>query len=323
MLLAQEEKSGKYYVGQSEKMLDCQAFQELRGKVQLILTSPPFPLNEKKSYGNMNGSRYQQWFADLAPIFAEMLTSDGSIVIEMGNGWEPKKPVQSLLPLKSLMSFVENEETDLRLIQQFVSYNPSRLPSPAQWVTINRIRTVDSFTNVWWIAKSDFPKADNSKVLRPYSKSMRNLFKRGEFNSGRRPSGHVVSQDGFLKDCGGSIAHNFIEIESMDDKREVRLPDPFNSLSFSNSISNDQFIRGCKEKGINKPHPARMHMGLAAFFIQYLTDCGDWVLDPFAGSNTTGYAAASLGRKWLAIEAREEYIEQSRIRFQDPALATL
>ena len=64
-------------------------------------------------------------------------------------------------------------------------------------------------------------------------------------------------------------------------------------------------------------------MGLAAFFIQYLTDCGDWVLDPFAGSNTTGYAAASLGRKWLAIEAREEYIEQSRIRFQDPALATL
>ena len=139
MLLAQEEKSGSYYVGQSETMLDCQAIQELRGKIQLIMTSPPFPLNEKKSYGNMNGSSYQKWFADLAPIFAEMLTSDGSIVIEMGNSWEPKKPIQSLLPLKSLMSFVDNEETDLRLIQQFVSYNPSRLPSPAQWVTINRI----------------------------------------------------------------------------------------------------------------------------------------------------------------------------------------
>lgn len=268
----------------------------------------------------MTGDRYLKWFTDLAPIFAEMLAEDGSIVIEMGNGWEPNRPVQSLLPLKALMSFVENSQSGLRLIQQFVCYNPSRLPSPAQWVTINRMRTVDSFTNIWWIAKSDLPKADNSKVLRPYSSSMLNLLSRGAFNAGKRPSGHDVSEAGFLRNCGGSIAHNFFELEDMDSKRKVRLPEPFNAFSLSNTISNDFFTRTCKERGIKKPHPARMQMGLAAFFIQYLTERGDWVLDPFAGSNTTGYAAARLGRRWIAIEAREEYVEQSRIRFEDPAL---
>lgn len=323
MLLAQRKKSGRYYIGESEKILDHRSFRSLRKKVQLILTSPPFPLNEKKTYGNMTGDEYLDWFSSLAPIFSEILTADGSIVIEMGNGWEPKRPIQSLLPLKSLISFVENDKAGLRLIQQFVCYNPSRLPSPAQWVTVNRIRTVDSFTNIWWIAKSDFPKADNSKVLRPYSNSMLNLLNKGDFNSGKRPSGHQISGVGFLRDCGGSIAHNFFEVESMDDKREVRLPDPFNSFSLSNSISNDFFARTCKERGIKNPHPARMQMGLAAFFIQYLTDRGDLVLDPFAGSNTTGYAAARLNRKWLAIDNKEEYVEQSKIRFEDPALKNL
>jgi DNA modification methylase len=319
VLLAQRTKSGRYYIGESETILDSRAFRNLRGKVQLILTSPPFPLNEKKSYGNMTGDKYLEWFANLAPIFSEMLTDDGSILIEMGNGWEPKRPVQSMLPLKSLMSFVENEKAELRLIQQFICYNPSRLPSPAQWVTVNRIRTVDSFTNIWWMAKSDFPKADNSNVLRPYSDSMLSLLNKKGFNSGKRPSGHNISEIGFLRDCGGSIAHNFFEVESMDSNREVRLP---NAFSMSNSASNDLFSRTCKERGVTL-HPARMQMGLAAFFIQYLTDRGDLVLDPFAGSNTTGYAAARLGRRWLAIDAKEEYVEQSRIRFEDPALKNI
>jgi DNA modification methylase len=317
--LGHSKKSGRYYIGNSEEMLSYRPLRNLKGKIQLILTSPPFPLNEKKSYGNMTGAQYLEWFASLAPKFAAMLTEDGSVVIEMGNGWEPKRPVQSLLPLKTLMSFVENEEAGLRLIQQFVCYNPSRLPSPAQWVTVNRMRTVDSFTNVWWIAKSDFPKADNSKVLRPYSDSMQKLLDRRNFNNGKRPSGHHISEAAFLRDCGGSIAHNLFELDSMDANREVRLP---NAFSLSNSISNDFFTRTCKERGIKKPHPARMQMGLAAFFIQYLTDRDDCVLDPFAGSNTTGYAAARLGRKWIAIDAKEEYVEQSKIRFEDPALKT-
>ena len=158
---------GKYYIGKCEETIKE---LNLKEKVQLILTSPPFPLNNKKKYGNLNGNEYLEWFTGLAELFSNALTPNGSIVIEMGNAWEKNRPVQSLLHLNSLLSFVNNEKAGLRLCQEFICYNPARLPSPAQWVTINRIRAIDSFTHVWWIANSDYPKADNRRVLRPYSK---------------------------------------------------------------------------------------------------------------------------------------------------------
>ena len=167
------------------------------------------------------------------------------------------------------------------------------------------------------MAKTDFPKANNSKVLRPYSNRMKYLLSTGRYNGGKRPSQHNIGKTSFLKDCGGSIAHNLFELDPMDSEREVRLPT--NAFSFSNSISSDFLSRTCKERKIT-PHPARMPMGLAAFFIEFLTDPGDIVLDPFAGSNTTGYIAARLDRKWIAIDVEEKFVEQSQIRFEDPAL---
>jgi len=308
---------GAYYQGDCVKVLTSKPFQRLQGKVQLIVTSPPYPLNEKKSYGNLTGEAYLEWVKSLAPVFSKMLTDDGSIVIELGNSWEPGRPVQSLLALEALLAFTKAQDANLRLIQQFVCYNPSRLPSPASWVTVNPIRTVDSFTHVWWLSKTDWPKADNSKVLRPYSKAMKDLLKKGTYNSGTRPSEHTVSEKGFLNDRGGSIAHNFFEMEQMQSGRDVRLP---NAFSFSNTASNDIYHAECQKKNI-KPHPARMPVGLANFFIEYLTSPGDLVLDPFGGSNTTGYAAALAKRQWIAIEMRSSYVEQSKLRFLDPALA--
>jgi len=308
---------GNYHIGYCENILNNNSFKKVKNKVQLILTSPPFPLNSKKKYGNLNGNEYKKWIESLAPIFSDFLTENGSIVIELGNAWEPKKPIQSLLPLESLMAFVGNKKANLRLCQEFVCYNPSRLPSPAQWVTVNRIRTIDSYTRVWWMANSDFPKADNRKILRPYSKSMEALLKRKTYNSGKRPSEHIIGEKSFLKRNGGSITHNVIELEQIDDDRDIRLPK--NIFSFANTNSNDYFLKLCREKGM-PPHPARMPLSLAAFFIEFLTDEGDLVLDPFGGTNTTGYCAEKLGRKWIAIEADKKYAEQSLLRFSDPKL---
>lgn len=311
-------KKGMLIQGNSIELLqNDKDLSELKGKVSLIVTSPPFPLNNKKQYGNEKGEEYKDWFIKLAPIFSDLLADNGSLVIEIGNAWEPERPVQSLLHLECLLGMVKHPEANLRLIQEFICYNPSKLPSPAQWVTVNRLRTVDSYTHVWWIAKNDFPKADNSRVLRPYSKSMRKLLKRQSYNSGKRPSEHEISEAGFLKDHGGSIAHNFFEMEALDEKRDVRLP--HSVLSFSNTNSNDYFLRTCREKGIT-PHPARMSGGLVNFFIQFLTDEGDLVLDPFSGSNTTGYCSEKLNRKWISFEVKEDYIEQARVRFSDSSL---
>lgn len=308
---------GDYLVGDSLKILSEDLKDDLKGKVQLILTSPPFPLNNKKSYGNLQGAEYLEWVSSMAPIWSELLTDDGSIVIELGNAWEPGRPIQSLLPLRALLSFAEHPDAGLKLCQQFVCYNPSRLPSPANWVTVNRIRVTDSYTNVWWFSKSDYPKADNRRILRPYSKSMRKLQARGSYNHGRRSSEHTIGETSFLTDNGGSIAHNFLELEQLDERREVRLP---NALSMANTSSNDYFLRKCREQKISA-HPARMQVGLAEMFIQFLTDKNDLVIDPFGGSNTTGFAAEKNGRRWISIEMQEKYSEQSRIRLADPCVS--
>ena len=311
MKLAYKTEMGKYYLGDTVKLLDSRMSAKLEGKVQLIITSPPFPLNNKKSYGNLNGREYKKWFSKLAPIFAYLLKDDGSVVIELGNSWEKNRPVQSLLHLESLIAFTKNKEAKFSLCQQFVCYNPARLPSPAQWVTVNHIRTTDSYTHVWWFGKTDKPKADTKKVLRSYSKSMQSLLKRQSYNSGKRPSEHNISDSGFLVDNGGSIPQNFFELEPLDTGREVRLP---NAFSFSNTKSNDKFLRTCREKGIT-PHPARIPEGLVSFFVQFLTDPGDIVLDPFAGSNTTGYVAEELKRKWIGVEINPDYLAQAKLRF--------
>lgn len=306
---------GKLFIGDSLDIHTKYLRRYYKNKFNLIITSPPFPLNNKKRYGNLQGENYYNWFVNLAPVFSALLTDDGSLVIEIGNAWEPGRPVQSLLHLECLFGLVRNPDADLRLIQEFICYNPSRLPSPAQWVTVNRIRTVDSYTHVWWISKNDFPKADNSKVLRPYSKGMQRLIETKKFNSGRRPSEHEISSTAFTKDNGGSIAHNFFELEPIDPSRGVRLP--HNVLSFSNTNSNDYYFRRCRQDNIT-PHPARMHGGLVNFFTEFLTDENDLILDPFAGSNTTGYYAEKLKRRWISIEVNADYAYDSIIRFEEP-----
>lgn len=305
-------RNGSYYIGDSTSILcDGKLYEKLKGNVQLLFTSPPFPLNNKKKYGNLQGDEYRQWFASLAEVFSDLLTDDGSIVIELGNSWVSGRPVQSLLHLHSFIDFVENQNAGLRLCQEFICYNPSRLPSPAPWVTIERIRTIDSFTRLWWMSKSDRPKADNTKVLRPYSKSMKSLLKKQSYNAGKRPSEHHISEESFLSDHGGSIMPNVIEIEQSDEDRDIRLPHNF--LSYSNTSSNDLFTKTCKERNITI-HPARMPQQLVEFFIRFLTDEGDVVLDPFAGTNTTGVMAQHLNRKWYSFEIYSDYAEQAKIR---------
>ena len=62
-------------------------------------------------------------------------------------------------------------------------------------------------------------------------------------------------------------------------------------------------------------HPARFPPELPDFFIRFLTEPGQTVLDPFAGSNVTGQVAERLGRKWIAVEISADYVAGSRLRF--------
>jgi site-specific DNA-methyltransferase (cytosine-N4-specific) len=278
--------------GRSDELLSDGSLARFEGTVNLIFTSPPFPLNRKKKYGNESGDMYVQWLCSFGPLFKQMLAPDGSIVIEMGNSWERGAPVMSTLALRALLAFQSMNE--LHLCQEFIWHNPARLPSPAQWVNVKRVRVKDSFTKLWWMAPSSSPKANNQRVLQEYSPAMKRLIKRGAYNSGRRPSEHVIGRKSFLQDNGGAI--------------------PSNVLTIANTSSSDAYQEHCRREGL-QPHPARMPIEVAKFFINFLTEPGDIVMDPFAGSNTTGAAAEALHRRWLSIEASEGYIAGSRGRF--------
>lgn len=292
MELAYSTEKGSCFKGTVEEFLDSNNAMKIHGSVDLVFTSPPFPLNRKKKYGNLNGHEYIDWLSGLAMDLRGLLRDTGSLVIELGNAWEPGKPVMSTLALEALLAFVKAGE--FQLCQQFVWHNPARLPSPVQWVNKERIRVKDAFTHLWWMSTTDRPKADNRRVLKAYSTRMRQLLDRQSYNAGQRPSEHTIGKESFLTDHGGAI--------------------PSNVISVANTQANTNYLKYCRDHHLT-PHPARMPPDVAEFFVKFLTEPGDLILDPFAGSNTTGAAAECLGRKWIAIEPQDEYIAGSRSRF--------
>ena len=260
------------------------------GSVKLAFTSPPYALHFKKEYGNVEKHEYVSWFLPFAREIKRLLADDGSFVLNIGGSYERGQPTRSLYHFKLLIALCE--EVGFHLAQECFWYNPAKLPAPAEWVNVRRIRIKDSVEYVWWFAKTPWPDADNRRILTAYSPDMVRIIERG-YKAKKRPSGHNITGK-FRKDHGGAIPSNLIER--------------------GNNESNSDYIRACREHGL-KVHPARFPMALPEFFIKMLSVPGDLVLDPFAGSNATGFVAQGLERRWLAMEIEQEYVAASALRF--------
>jgi DNA modification methylase len=258
--------------------------------VALVFTSPPFALKRQKAYGNVPPAEYGDWFWPFAQEIHRILHVDGSFVFELGGAWNTGSGTRSLYQYELILRLTRL----FHLAQEFYWYNPSKLPTPAQWVTIRRTRVKDAVNMLWWLSKTDSPQADNRRVLRPYSRSMKRLLKDG-YKVARRPSQHDISPH-FQRDNGGAI--------------------PPNLLMVPNTRSRDDYILRCREAGL-PIHPARFPPDLPEFFIRFLTRPRQLVLDPFAGSNVTGQVAESLERSWISVEINADYVLGSRLRFPD------
>ena len=268
-----------------------------RDSVDLIMTSPPFGLVRKKDYGNVEANKYVDWFKPFAADFQRVLKNSGSLVIDIGGAWNKGQPTRNLYHFKLLIMLCE--EFGFHLAQDFYWWNPSKLPTPAEWVTVRRIRVKDAINTVWWLSKTPWPKASNRRVLQPYSSSMQALLAKG-YKAKKRPSGHDISKK-FSIDNGAAIPPNLIAIP--------------------NTESNSFYLRYCKEKGF-KPHPARYPAELPEYFIRMLTEPGDFVVDPFAGSCVTGEVCERLERHWTCIELLHDYCEAALGRFAREAQET-
>jgi len=258
--------------------------------VDLIMTSPPFGLVRKKSYGNEDANEYCNWFRPFAEGFRRVLKDEGSLVIDIGGAWIPGRPTRSLYHFKLLVMLVE--EYGFHLCQEHYWWNPAKLPTPAEWVNVRRVRVKDAVNTIWWLSKTPFPKANNRRVLAPYSRSMKDLLRNG-YVAKLRPSGHDISAK-FRKDNGGSV--------------------PPNLLAIANTESTSRYQEYCRKNNI-PIHPARFPAQLPEYFIRFLTDPGDLVLDPFGGSCVTGAVAEVLNRRWVCCELSEDYLKGAIARF--------
>lgn len=283
-------KFGRMFHGDSQVLLRKHLKPH---SVALIMTSPPFGLVRKKSYGNADASEYLDWFRPFGELFKRVLKPNGSLVIDIGGAWIPGQPTRSLYHYELLIMLCK--EFGFHLAQDFFWWNSAKLPTPAEWVTVRRIRVKDAINCVWWLSPTPWPKASNRRVLTPYSESMKGLLKNG-YVAKKRPSGHDIS-DKFSRDNGASI--------------------PPNLLPFPNTDSNSFYLRYCKEHNLPQ-HPARYPAELPEYFIRMLTDVGDLVVDPFAGSCITGEVAERLNRQWVCSELVKEYLQGGMCRFERP-----
>jgi site-specific DNA-methyltransferase (cytosine-N4-specific) len=263
--------------------------------VALVFTSPPFALRRQKAYGNVTPDEYVEWFLPFAREIHRVLRPDGSFVFELGGAWNSGSGTRSLYPYELILRLTRT----FYLAQEFYWYNRSRLPTPAEWVTIRRTRVKDAVNVLWWLSKTDSPQADNRRVLRPYSRSMKRLLRDG-YKVAMRPSQHEISKH-FGRDNGGAIPPNLLDVP--------------------NTRSSDEYIQRCRAAGL-PVHPARFPAALPEFFIRFLTGPPQLVVDPFAGSNVTGQVAEALGRRWLSVEINADYVLGSRLRFPDAAATT-
>ncbi len=252
-------------------------------------------MQRQKAYGNKNQAEYIDWLTQFATQVRRVLKDDGSFVLDLGGAYEKGAPTRSLYNFRVLIRFCD--EVGFFLAEDFYWFNPSKLPSPIEWVNKRKMRAKDAVNTVWWLSKTEWPKADITQVLAPYSDRMKKLLEdpAAFYTPKVRPSGHDIGK-AFGKDNGGAIPPNLLQIP--------------------NTESNGQYLDGCTVIG-EKQHPARFPAKVPEFFINMLTEPGDVVLDIFAGSNTTGQVAQAEKRQWLAFELSREYVGASAFRFLD------
>ncbi|MDQ1250511.1 MAG: hypothetical protein QG597_4890 [Actinomycetota bacterium] len=261
--------------------------------VDLVMTSPPFALLRAKKYGNADQAAYVEWLTTFGEEVKRVLKPTGSFVLDLGGAYKRGSPTRSLYQFRVLIKFVD--DLGFHLAEEFYWYNPAKLPSPIEWVNKRKIRVKDAVNTVWWFSKNEYPKADVTQVLQPYSKRMQKLLENPEafYDAKGRPSEHSISTS-FGNDNGGAIPPNLIQLPNTD--------------------SNSSYLRTARKLG-RRSHPARFPEGLPEFFIRFLTEPGDLVVDIFSGSNTTGAVAQRLDRRWLAFELSREYAALSILRF--------
>ena len=149
------------------------------------------------------------------------------------------------------------EEYGFKLAQDFYWWNPAKLPTPAEWVTVRRIRAKDAINKIWWLSKTRVAEGEQQACSTALQRKHEGSCWPKATTPSLRPSGHDIS-DQFQIDNGASHS------SQPACHRKHREQQPISPI--------------LPRRGIYKPHPARFPVELPEFFVRMLTDEGDLVV---------------------------------------------
>lgn len=148
---------GAAYLGDSSDLLTSLPDDS----IDLIVTSPPFALQQQKEYGNASLDEYNEWFLNnFAAQAQRVLQPHGSFVMEIGGSFQHRSPERSTYQFDLLTRLTDPDEPafsdrpdGFHLAQDFYWHNPAKLPGPVEWVNVRKFRVTDAVTHIWWLAK--------------------------------------------------------------------------------------------------------------------------------------------------------------------------
>lgn len=265
-------------------------FSRLDEPIHLCVTSPPYPLRTERRYGNVAEHQWVDFITQSLEPIVKHLAAGGSIVLNVSNDiFESKKPSRSLYLERMVLAL--HDRLGLSLMDRWPWVNLSKPPGPTHWACVNRQQLCVAWEPVYWFTNDpDKVRSDNRRVLEPHTDRHRRLLEKGgdtritHYGDGA----HRLRGNGFSSSTPGRIPKNVI---------------------IKGSRCSDSLAARTAAKRLGlPPHSAMFPTALAEFAIQFLTQEGDLVVDPFGGMNKTGLAAERNHRRWITTEIILQYI---------------
>ena len=300
----QKAKSGVKLVAFNTRLGVCiwgnnvDVYSGLDHPIALCVTSPPYPLKVARKYGNPSLEEYTDFILkSLTPIVKSLLPG-GSIVINASNDiFEPGLPARSMY-LEELMISIR-KEFSLHLMDRIPWINRSKPPGPTRWACVKSVQLKSSYEHIYWFTNDpDLVRSDNRRVLTPHSaQHLKLIVSGGETRTAAYgDNAYKLRPGSFSGITEGSLPRNILELGHMcSDSKQIR------KAALANHLP---------------PHGAMFPTSIPDFFIRFLTEPGELVVDPFSGSGKVGLAAERLGRKWMLTEIILEYAKLSSELFK-------
>ena len=262
------------------------------GSVNLILTSPPYPV-VKREYGRFSVPEWLAWMNRLTGMWKDLLADDGTIAVNLMDVFVSGSPALSPYVERFTLSAIDNH--GLHLAGRMPWHSPSKLGN-IQWTAKAKVRPKNTLEHVILFSKSPHPAWDITRMPRGEygARSAAKAASDAKRAAARRPSGYDINPKAFSGQAEGPL--------------------PGNLIIAGGASGSDTYSRRCRALGL-ETHPARYPEELPRRIITLTTAPGDTVYDPMAGSNTTGKVASELGRRFIASEAMRSYAEASALRF--------